>query len=253
MTTENTLTASLEDYLETIFNVIAEKEAVRPKDIAKRLKVANSSVTGALRALADKDLINYAPHDVITLTLAGRTAARDVVRRHEVLRDFFINVLAVDGEEADRAACLMEHSIPGIILERLARFAEFIEVCPRGGEKWIAGFSHNCDHKNSPEYCEVCISRSLDKLKRRNRVENKNMKEMKLSDVKPGIRVRIIRVPAKGDAAGRLADMGFADGSVVEAERDVSPGDPIDVKIKGYHFSLRSEDAEGITVAALDD
>jgi hypothetical protein len=34
-----TLTASLEDYLEAIFNIIAEKQALRPKDIAKRLNV----------------------------------------------------------------------------------------------------------------------------------------------------------------------------------------------------------------------
>ena len=50
------LTASLEDYLETIYLIISEKEAVRPKDIAKRLDVSNASVTGALKTLADKNL-----------------------------------------------------------------------------------------------------------------------------------------------------------------------------------------------------
>jgi len=84
MTLTDTLTASLEDYLEAIFHIIAEKQAVRPKDIAKRLKVSNSSVTGALRSLADKELINYAPYDVISLTPSGETAAKDVIRRHEL-------------------------------------------------------------------------------------------------------------------------------------------------------------------------
>jgi len=70
----DTLTASLEDYLEAIFQIIAEKQAVRPKDIARRLKVSNASVTGALRSLAEKKLINYAPYDVISLTTDGKTA-----------------------------------------------------------------------------------------------------------------------------------------------------------------------------------
>jgi DtxR family Mn-dependent transcriptional regulator len=46
------LSASMEDYLEAIFHIAADKQAARAKDIAKRLKVNNSSVTGALRILS---------------------------------------------------------------------------------------------------------------------------------------------------------------------------------------------------------
>ena len=105
------LTSSLEDYLETIYLIISEKEVVRPKDIAKRLNVSNASVTGALKTLSDKGMINYAPYDAITLTNEGRMAAMDVLRRHELLHDFFTNVLGVSKEEADKAACAMEHGI----------------------------------------------------------------------------------------------------------------------------------------------
>ena len=82
------LTSSLEDYLESIYLIISEKEAVRPKDIAKRLNVSNASVTGALKTLSDKGMINYAPYDVITLTDKGREAAIDVLRRffHQCIR-----------------------------------------------------------------------------------------------------------------------------------------------------------------------
>ena len=89
------LTASLEDYLEAIFHVAAEKGAARAKDISRRMKVNSSSVTGALRALADRGLVNYAPYDIVTLTAKGTRMAEDVIRRHEVLRDFFVKVLAV--------------------------------------------------------------------------------------------------------------------------------------------------------------
>ena len=90
------LSASLEDYLEAIFRIVQEKQAARAKDIGKHLEVSRSSVTGALHALADRELINYAPYDVITLTDKGQALAEDVVRRHEVLRDFFVKVLTAD-------------------------------------------------------------------------------------------------------------------------------------------------------------
>ena len=54
------LSASLEDYLKAIFRIVAVKQAARAKDISARLNVSNSSVTGALRTLADRGLINYA-------------------------------------------------------------------------------------------------------------------------------------------------------------------------------------------------
>lgn len=78
------MTASLEDYLEAIFHIVTEKKAVKPRDIAKRLDVSYASVTGALRSLREKGLINYAPYDLITLTGRGEEIARGVVRRQEV-------------------------------------------------------------------------------------------------------------------------------------------------------------------------
>ena len=80
------LSASMEDYLEAIYHIVSAKQAARAKDIAKRLEVNNSSVTGALRILSEKGYINYAPYDVITLTPKGHKHAEDVVRRIDAVR-----------------------------------------------------------------------------------------------------------------------------------------------------------------------
>lgn len=252
MELSDTLTASMEDYLEAIFHIIAEKEAVRPKDIAKRLKVSNASVTGALRSLADKAMINYTPYDVITLTSTGKAAARDVIRRHEVLRDFFVRVLAVNEPDADRAACQMEHSIPGIILERFIQFAEFIEVCPRGGSKWIAGFGYHCDPDGTQENCEKCISITLEEVKkRRQQGGRKTMTVIKLRDLNPGQRGKVLKINARGETNRRIVEMGVTPGAVIEVERVAPMGDPIDIKVKGYHLSLRKDEADGIEIEVL--
>jgi Fe2+ transport system protein FeoA len=47
--------------------------------------------------------------------------------------------------------------------------------------------------------------------------------------------------------------MGVTKGSVVEVVRVAPLGDPIDVKIKGYHLSLRKAEAAGISVTRLRD
>ena len=248
----DTLTASLEDYLEAIFQIIAEKQAVRPKDIARRLKVSNASVTGALRSLAEKKLINYAPYDVISLTTDGKTAARDVIRRHEVLRDFFVKVLAVEETNADQAACQMEHSIPRDILERFIQFAEFIEVCPRGGSKWIAGFSHHCDQGDTEENCEKCISITLHEFRKRKRKGDRQvMNILNLKDLKPGQKGKVLKIKVRGETSKRIVEMGVTPGAVVEVERIAPLGDPIDIKVKGYHLSLRKEEAEGVEIESL--
>ncbi|MEJ2245332.1 MAG: DtxR family transcriptional regulator [Acidobacteriota bacterium] len=253
MTLADTLTASMEDYLEAIYNIIAEKEAVRPKDIARRLNVKNSSVTGALRALADKALIRYAPYDVITLTPEGKDAAKDVIRRHEVLRDFFINVLAVNEREADEAACKMEHSIPKGILERFIQFAEFVEVCPRGGANWVEGFGYFCKHGNTKDDCERCISLTLEGVTKepQSRVEKKEIIKDKLKDLKPGQKGKVVKIVPRGEVNKRIVEMGVTPGSVVEMERIAPMGDSIDIKVKGYHLSLRKGEAEKIEIEPL--
>lgn len=146
MEDEHKLTASQEDYLETIYLISQEKMAARAKDIATALKVRASSVTGALKLLSSLGLVNYAPYDLITLTDEGRKAAEEIVKRHQTLKNFFIEVLGVDEQEADEAACKMEHSIPKTIVHRLVKYSEYIQQCPKGGISWQAGLGYSCKH-----------------------------------------------------------------------------------------------------------
>jgi len=148
------LSASQEDYLEAVFHISREKQAARAKDISQRLKVRASSVTSALRSLASLGLVNYAPYDLITLTESGLTAAREIVRRHEALSDFLVTVLGVDLEEADQAACKMEHTVTKSIVDRLIKYADYIKHCPRGGITWDSGFGYYCKTGCVAQQCE---------------------------------------------------------------------------------------------------
>ena len=73
----------------------------------------------------------------------------------------------------------------------------------------------------------------------------------KLKDMKPGQKCRIIKVRGRSEASKRILGMGVIPGSVVEIERISPPGGPIDVKVRGYHLSLRKDEAEGIDVEVI--
>ncbi len=245
------LSASMEDYLEAIYHILSEKQAVRAKDIAKRLNVNNSSVTGALRSLAEKELVNYAPYDVITLTEKGNGLAGEIARKHEALQDFFINVLSIDKTEAVEAACKMEHALSPTILERLIRFMEFVESCPRGGEKWISHFEDNCNyiHGYGGPYlnCETCIGDCLDDFQRmiKNR-ENSGVTVLK--ELNPGAKGKIMKIIGKSGISKRLAELDITRGNMIEVEGVSRDGQSLDIKVRGYHLSLDSEESSKIMI-----
>ena len=134
------LSATQEDYLEAISRLTATKGAARVRDIALELDVHKSTVTAALKSLAEKGLINYAPYELTTLTDAGQRVAREVARRHRGIRAFLVDVLCVDEATADDCACRLEHVVGRTVFQRLALFAEFVKTSPPPGDGWIEQF-----------------------------------------------------------------------------------------------------------------
>jgi DtxR family Mn-dependent transcriptional regulator len=138
------LSASLEDYLEAILNLADEAGGARSKDIAQALGVARSSVTGALQLLREKGLAKYEPYGCVTLTRRGQAAARAVARKHEILTSFFVSVLGVEKEAAQRAACRAEHALGSEIIGRLLSFIDYVAASGTGGRDVAGEFRQFC-------------------------------------------------------------------------------------------------------------
>jgi DtxR family Mn-dependent transcriptional regulator len=167
------LSDSLEDYLEAIHHIVHRKGAARGKDISERLKVNRSSVTGALRALAEKKLVNYAPYDLVTLTPEGGRVAERIIHRHEVLKDFISRVLGLEERIAEENACRMEHAVSEPVLDRLAHFIDFIRICPRIDIRWIEETGYFCRRPDTLQDCAECIRASLRSLNERGNRDGK--------------------------------------------------------------------------------
>ena len=62
-------------------------------------------------------------------------------------------------------------------------------------------------------------------------------------------RVREITLPAESHR--RLMEMGLTRGAAFEVVRYAPMGDPIEIRVRGYHLSLRKSEAALITVEEL--
>ena len=162
------LSASLEDYLEVIFHLEQSNRVARAKDIADQMNVQRASVTGALKALACRGLINYSPYSYITLTQPGRSIAKDIIRRHDTLKDFFVTALQMEPDDAEANACRIEHAIDPLAIDRLVRFLEFIKICPRTGMDWFEAFARYCQKGIQTSNCESCLKICLERLDAQN-------------------------------------------------------------------------------------
>ena len=69
-----------------------------------------------------------------------------------------------------------------------------------------------------------------------------------LRDMPPGCRGTIRRLSCKGRLRRRLMDMGMVPGATVEVENPAPLGDPMKLRLKGCHLSLRREEAGQIEV-----
>ncbi len=160
MKTNLELSESLENYLETILDLEKTSKVARTKDIAARLAIKPGSVTGALKVLGEKGLINYSPYAFITLTPEGKRIALDINHRHRTLKYFLHEILQVDVATADATACRMEHAIDPESLKKLICFVDFVRECPRTGADWLDHFSKYCRSEQvNREKCSSCLKK----------------------------------------------------------------------------------------------
>ena len=122
-----TLSESLEDYLEAIAELISVEGHAHTKDIARKLGVKMPSVTGALRALVEKGLIEYNANYPVVLTPLGRQTAEKVMLRHRILGRFFVEILGLPLQKGSDIACHMEHVIDDDTVERFVLFSKALE------------------------------------------------------------------------------------------------------------------------------
>ena len=74
---------------------------------------------------------------------------------------------------------------------------------------------------------------------------------MVLSQLKEGQSARILQVNGQGLFRKRILEMGLVKGAELYVEKYAPLKDPLEILVKGYHVSLRVEEAELIKVELI--
>lgn len=67
-----------------------------------------------------------------------------------------------------------------------------------------------------------------------------------LRDLKPGQKGKVTKISGTGSIHSRILSMGIIKGTELKVERVAPLGDPVEIKLKSYHLSLRKSEAANI-------
>ncbi len=122
-----TLSLPQQRYIEVIDGLVRESGVARITDVAERLDVRLPSASQVVKRLVDNGLAARNERLEVELTAKGRMIAEHLDRRHQALKRFMVDVMAMDEKRADEVACRVEHCVDGQFAERLVDLAEFLE------------------------------------------------------------------------------------------------------------------------------
>lgn len=121
---ENVITHSAAHHLLAILELTEKRGYARVTDVAKFLEITTGSASTNLKSLKQKGLVVEDDNRFISLSKEGENLAKAILNRRYVLENFFINVLKVSAEQAEKDACKTEHLLSR---ETTMKMAEFIK------------------------------------------------------------------------------------------------------------------------------
>ena len=121
---KESISATHQMYLKTLLRLSREHPVGRVRDLAQELGVTPGTVSTALTRLEEQGLIEREHYGGALLTATGAAVAECVERRFEILRTLLIEVFGVGEEAAESDACMMEHAVSPMTLNRMSLFLD---------------------------------------------------------------------------------------------------------------------------------
>ncbi|WP_298300517.1 metal-dependent transcriptional regulator [Hydrotalea sp.] len=129
------LSQTEENYLKALFHLTTErasKSEVGTNELAAALNVKPATANDMLKKLKQKKLINYEKYGKISLTVAGRKQAIEVVRKHRLWETFLYEKFEFTWDEVHEVAEQLEHIHSSKLIEKLDKFLNYPEKDPHG-------------------------------------------------------------------------------------------------------------------------
>ena len=125
-------TATVEDYLQEIYNLLEEGKPVIGARLAERLRVSAPTASATLQRMQRDGLVVAADNKDIHLTDKGREAAESIKRRHYLTERLLVDILGLDWAAAHKEAHRIEHAISPLVEERINALLGNPTTCPHG-------------------------------------------------------------------------------------------------------------------------
>ena len=123
---KDSISPTQEDYLEKILDLLTLNGVVRVTDLAQIMNISKPSVNKAINNLKEHGLVEQERYSFITLTEKGQCVAKNVRKRHDILKELLL-LIGVDEEKAEEEACEIEHTVSVNTVEKLNDFLKKIE------------------------------------------------------------------------------------------------------------------------------
>jgi DtxR family Mn-dependent transcriptional regulator len=123
------LSSKKEDYLETIYRLSGQIDAVGISDIARERGVTLPTVTAAVSGLKEKGYLKQRHYGKVVLTSSGEAKAIEIYEAHKTIKKFLQKILGLSENLAESEACKMEHGLSRETLGRLKQFINTVIDC----------------------------------------------------------------------------------------------------------------------------
>lgn len=184
----------MQNYLKVIWSLEEWSDnPITNSAIAETAGVRLSTVSDALRKLADSGLIDHQRYGTVTLTDEGRELAVVMTRRHRLIETFLVRVLDYSWDEVHDEADKLEHAVSEELINRIDRVLDYPTRDPHGDPIPSA---------------DGLVHRPVAKL---------------LTEIEGSCRVRVERI---SDADPAMLQYFASRGIIVDAELDMLEGEP---------------------------
>ncbi len=125
-------TPTVEDYLQEIYNLLADGKTVIAARLAERIRVSSPTAWATLQRMQRDGLVELGERRDIHLTERGSEAAESIKRRHYLAERLLVEILGLDWADAHEEAHRIEHAVSPRVEERIMTLLGNPTTCPHG-------------------------------------------------------------------------------------------------------------------------
>lgn len=125
-------TATVEDYLQDIYDQLKDGKTVIAARMAERIGVSVPTAWATVQRMQRDGLVKVSDDHEIHLTARGTEAAESIKRRHFLTERLLVDILGLGWADAHEEAHLIEHAISPRVEERIMALLDNPTTCPHG-------------------------------------------------------------------------------------------------------------------------